>query len=422
MNFFRDIVLLGNNRNIARNSFLWNSIAGLINAAEAVLILAVVTRTNGLEDAGIITIAFSVANLMMTIGKYGVRNYHVTDVSGLYTFSIYLKARIVSVMAMIGGVIIYLIYGFVYKDYTIYKALIIFLICLLYVIESFEDVYLGLYQQIGRLDVASKIFSIRWAGAITVFIFTLVLINNIVISMMVMVVFSFGSMVYMLKATFYKLTYDRIEIQNPLGNIGLLLKACTPLFLSAFLAYYITNVPKYAIDSMLDDKMQAYYGFIAMPVFIISLINSFLYQPILVKIAIEWKKKNISNIKKIILQQILIIIGITGICLIGAFICGIPVLSLLYGTDLSGYKKELLILLFSGGMLAIVGFFNVILTVMRKQNSMLYAYGGAALISGMLCDYFIQKKGLMGAAQFNLIITFILAFLLIIIIRKEISK
>ena len=37
--------------------FIWNSIAGIINAAEAVIILMVVTRINGIEMAGIVTIA-----------------------------------------------------------------------------------------------------------------------------------------------------------------------------------------------------------------------------------------------------------------------------------------------------------------------------------------------------------------------------
>ncbi len=56
------------------DGYLWNVAAGLVNAGEAVVLSMVVTHTTGLEDAGILSIAFAVGNLMMTVGKFGVRS------------------------------------------------------------------------------------------------------------------------------------------------------------------------------------------------------------------------------------------------------------------------------------------------------------------------------------------------------------
>ena len=63
-------------------------------------------------------------------------------------------------------------------------------------------------------------------------------------------------------------------------NVKKILIQCFPLFVGLFLQFYIGNAPKYAIDAILSDNYQAIYGFIAMPVFIISLLNSMIFNPI----------------------------------------------------------------------------------------------------------------------------------------------
>ena len=68
-----------------KRDYIWNTVAGLINAAEAVIMSMFVTRIIGLADAGRLTIAFAIGNLMMTVGKFGVRNYQVTDIENKFS-------------------------------------------------------------------------------------------------------------------------------------------------------------------------------------------------------------------------------------------------------------------------------------------------------------------------------------------------
>ena len=95
--------------------FIWNSIAGIINAAEAVIILMVVTRINGIEMAGIVTIAFSVGNLAMTVGKYGVRNFQVTDINHTFSFNDYFSSRIITVFIMFAFTIMYALCRYLFR-------------------------------------------------------------------------------------------------------------------------------------------------------------------------------------------------------------------------------------------------------------------------------------------------------------------
>ena len=153
--------VLGKKENIKKDSYIWNTIGGLINAFQSVIILMVLTRSLDMEYAGIFTIAWAIANLVITIGKYGVRNYQVTDVNEKYSFNDYFSNRVIVSILMIIFTCIYVCFLSISNQYAFDKTVIVFLMCYLKLIDSVEDVFHGMYQQHERLDVASKCMSIR---------------------------------------------------------------------------------------------------------------------------------------------------------------------------------------------------------------------------------------------------------------------
>ena len=164
------------------------------------------------------------------------------------------------------------------------------------------------------------------------------------------------------------------------------------------MAFYIGNAPKYAIDAQLTDEMQACYGFIAMPVFVIGLLNSFVFNPILFRISCLWNDKKIHEFVKNIIIQVVIVVGITCVCIVGAYILGIPILSILYNTDLSSYKAELLILLMGGGFLGLSGVLTAVITIMRYQNALVVGYVIVAMIAFLLSNSVVRRYEMMGAS------------------------
>lgn len=113
--------------------------------------------------------------------------------------------------------------------------------------------------------------------------------------------------------------------------------------------------------------------------------------------------------------------GLTGVCLLGARLCGIPVLSAIYGTDLSGYQLEMLVLLCGGGMLAYAGYFSVLLTIIREQKTILYGYAAISVLSLVFCSRIVRLFGVMGAAVFYTFLMGVLAgfFLLLFTVRLK---
>ena len=387
--------IIQSSNNISRDCYLWNMISSLLFGFQSVLILVVLTRTAGLADSGIFTLAYAVASLFLYIGKYGVRNYQVSDVSYEHSFQEYRIARYLSISVMVLCTILYIIYGVIVNQYTWQKSMVILLVCLYKVPDALEDVYFGEYQRKGRLDIAEKAMSVRLGVSIAALCLMLVITGNLIVSLLVAVSISFLSMQLLIKWT---VSLFPMDYRLRWHSVRMVMKACFPLFTGFFLSQYIGNAPKYAIDMNMSDEMQACYGFISMPVFVIGLLSNIIYSPILHRMADYWMSGKVKLFLRRFLLQAAIVIGITSVCLVGAYFVGIPVLSLFYDTDLSAYKSELLILLSGGGFLALAGLLNITITIMRFQYHLLIGYAVVSLIALLCSDKVVNVWGMRGAA------------------------
>ncbi len=392
--WFKNFLLYSKNEKLA--SVVWNMAGSIVSAFQSVVFLMILTRTVGLVQAGIFTIAYANANLFLNIGKYGMRCYQVSDVQEQYSFKEYAYSRGITVVAMLAVSFVYTGYAAVTNGYSSEKFWIIIWMCFYKAADAVEDVFCGNYQQKGRLDVASKVLVIRTGITVLVYAIGIVLLHNQLYALVIATIISYVLMIWLLHdiAFFFRGNKETMQI----GQVIQLLKSCFPLFIGCFLSFYIGNAPKYAIDAQLSDEVQACYGFIAMPVFVIGMLNNFIFNPLLHKMAILWGKRNISEFMRKILLQVGIIVIITIVCIIGAWLIGIPVLSWLYHTNLAPYKTEMLIILAGGGFLGLSGMLNAMITVIRFQKSVAWGYSVVAVLAFLLSDSIVRMYGIMGAA------------------------
>lgn len=227
--------VLGKKENIKKDSYIWNTIGGLINAFQSVIILMVLTRSLDMEYAGIFTIAWAIANLVITIGKYGVRNYQVTDVNEKYSFNDYFSNRVIVSILMIIFTCIYVCFLSISNQYAFDKTVIVFLMCYLKLIDSVEDVFHGMYQQHERLDVASKCMSIRLILSTVCLCVCSIIFKDLLISSIITCVFSTFIFVYLLKITYS--IFSLPKIQFDFFNAKRILKDCFPILLGSFLSF-----------------------------------------------------------------------------------------------------------------------------------------------------------------------------------------
>ncbi len=420
MEFFKNRIFNAD-MDIQRAAFIWNMFAGLTSALESVLFSMIVTRWIGLSGAGMVTIGFAAGNLMATIGKYGVRTFQVTDSKEEYAFASYLCARIVTIGLMAAVSVIYILNGYGNNGYSVYKTIVVAMLCLKFVIEALDDVFAGECQRRGRLDAASRIFVIRSVHFMAVFAGVLFWSRHLVFSIGCALTVSIFLEFFLLKTVIsvMELTLWKQDFW-PVREI---LAKCFPLCLSAFCFFYLTNAPKYAIDAVMSDEVQACYSFIAFPVFAIELLNNFIYQPSLVRLADDWNQKHYQSVWQRIHRQLLMIFGLTSMAVCGGYLCGIPVLSAVFATDLTDYKKEMLILLCGGGLLAVIGYLSVILVTTRHAVFLISGYAAVSVLSSLLYKDVMISYGVEGGVILYCLLCLALILyeytVTVVIFRKE---
>ena len=110
--------------NIERDSYLWNMFGSMLNAFQSVIFLVVLTRIVDLKESGFFVIAYANANLFLNIGKYGMRNFQVSDVNDQFSFKEYKYSRFITTFLMIIVSIIYVVIVGHLNEYSHEKSMI----------------------------------------------------------------------------------------------------------------------------------------------------------------------------------------------------------------------------------------------------------------------------------------------------------
>ncbi len=416
--------LLEKTSNINRSAYVWNAANAVMSAMQCPLILMVITRTNGMEDAGIFSIAFAVANLMLYVGLYGLRRFQASDINEEFSFGEYQGMRFLTCLIMLACVGGYCIYGNVALSYGFEKGMVVLLVCLLKVVQAYTDVIHGNMQQKGRLDVATKCSCVRYVLEVLSIIVVLVLTDNLLAACTCSVTVSV-IIAGLTSVNAGRRYCDSFKPAFSWGRMKILVIEGFALFLSLFLNMYISNAPKYAIDAYLDEETQAVYNILFMPAFMVMLLANFIFNPIIKEYAELWLEGSRSSLKELtgkIKKQFLFIALLSALGIAVAATIGVPILGFIFGVDLAGHKGELCVVMIGGGALAYATFLNTVITIIREQKKMIVGYIVAAILAFVLSRILVVKYEIMGAAALYAIIMCILALTLLIIMLKKLRE
>ena len=296
-----------------RKNFIWNILGTGLNAFNSLFFMIAVTRINGVDNAGIFTIAFSTACIIYVVGVYAGRIYQVTEPDKSITDKEYIINRIITTILMIILVILFS----VIRGYNIFKSTIFLLLTTYKALEAFSDVIYGILQKNEKLDIAGKSLFFKSLISVIVFVVTDLSTKNMIVSIISIILVS------LLILIFYDLKngFKFIDLKLPVKkeNILKIFKAGFFTFAISFLGLYLLNVPKYAIDSYLENNYQTIFGIIVMPATVIGLVAQFLIHPYLNKIVTLYEEKNLKKLNKLAIKLIVYIIGVGALSSILAY-------------------------------------------------------------------------------------------------------
>ena len=397
--------------------FVWNLIGGSLFAGQSVILLFLCARIYDQETAGVVSIAYAVANLIYMIALYGVRNFQVTDSNEQYRFKDYFLLRLLTILIAVILLLVYMLAMYKYNAYTIHKCAVVIMMTMLKMVNAVDDVFGGRFQQRGYFAVGARIGAIREFMTLILISVLICLRADIVVALgcgVVTAVILEAALIekektYLASEAFGGFEFDKIAVSG-------LLKNCLPLCISTVLAIYLSNIPKYVTDWYLDELTQAIVGYLLLPVFTIALFNQFIYTPFIKNLGDLWNNGDRRGfVKRIGLQSGIIILS-SFVVLFVSYWIGIPLLSLLYNIDLSPYITEFILLLTGGGLYALEYYLIIPVTVMHEQKKIAYCFSIAIAVSLIIQRKLAVEYGLMGIGLIYIIVNLFITILLGLVI------
>ena len=376
-----------------KSDFLWNMIGSLVYAMSTVFMSYLTIRIVGEEKGGIFAIALTISQMLVYFGYFEMRNYQVTASKNKYTFRQYFTTKIFTCFIML-----LVSFGYVFfKGYDSEKTAIVLLVCVLKLIDAFADVYESQFHKDGYLYLAGKSMCHRTLIMMVVYFVMLVVTNNLIMTMIVSDLVAVVC-VWFFDIRVYKKYGDKIYLCD-FKTVMEIVKNCFPLFLGVFLWAYILSAPRLAVDKYMTNEYQSYYQAIFLPVSVINLFAGFLFRPMLITLTDLHEKRDFCKFFTIIMKMLGCLTGITVVCLLGAYLLGIPVLSLVTGCDLAPYRGLLVFTIAAGGINAVAFVLYYILTIFRTKKLIMTGYILSAVSIYFLSEELVKKSELFGASM-----------------------
>ena len=403
-------------RLVKKSDYLWNMLGSVCYSGSSFYYLLLVTRICGVKEAGVFSLAFATSQLLLTIGRFGVRTYQATDLGFQYSFKEYGFSRIVTCFAMLLGAVVYV----VIMRFSLWKAGVCIWVTAFKMIDAVEDVFHGELQRCYRVDLMGKLLAIRNVVSGIIFTVILFLTNNLLSTC---VFTTIGSLLICCAGNVMVLKH----VVKNIGDLHIrrildLLKICFPIFISTFLSLYLYNLPKYAIDFYMEVENQTYYSILFMPSFVITLFSEIIVKPVMTTVAIEWEKSIEEFCKRIVCIMKMTFCG-TVLTVVGGHVLGRYLLELIYDVNLSPYRWEFVILLIGGGLSASTYILYNLLIAIRHEKCIVITYGFIAVMMTGFIFLNVKKFGMFGAAigyfMSCLSLCMVFATILIMLIKKK---
>jgi len=401
--------------NNLKKNFIWNTIGVLTISLTSFIYSLILVRLCDLSVSGIWSYTFAIACTAVTIASFGGRTFQVTDTKGELSTYTYVLARYSTVLIMFIIMFVFVLF----KRFDLNKSLILILLCAFKFCEELSDVYYGILQKNDKLYIVGKSMFLKSVINMIVFLVGIYFSKSLLLAVILILINNF---------LFFYL-YDRRNALK-LGKIdkstnkNMLMKyfknnliICIVLFLST----YLVNSPKYLMESFLSDSVQGIYNLLALPATAVTLIGSFIINPMLVGIAEDYTNKKIKKIKNTSFKitGILLIFGV--IILICGYFLGTPLMKLVYGFDLNPYLKEFCLMIIGCTFYTISSILSMILISTRNLIPQLIYNIVLSIISYILCFTLIKNYSLQGAVYSYIIIMFIrfIIYIIMILFIKE---
>ena len=392
-------------RTLFVKNFVWNILGTGFNSFNSLFFLIIVTWVNGVEQAGIYSIACATALILYAVALYSGRLCQVTDTENKVTDKDYIGNRIFTCIVTMIIAIVFSVFIQGYRDIKLWACL---LLTFYKVTEALSEIFYGIMQKTDILYKSGQSLTIKSLVGLIVFLIVDIITKNLILSIIASILVNVIT-IMIFDIVIVKILINKDEKFNK-SNVFRILKTDFFVFVNSFAGIYVLNAPKYSIESYGTDEIQAMFGYIIMPATVIILFAQFVFMPFLNKLKSLYAEKKMKEFKKIA-RNIKLSVVVFGMFAVGAgYLIGPEVLKLIYGVeDLLNYRVHLAVILAAYICYGISYVNLILLTTTRKTFiqfviyvlTMIVAFiGSNVLVSKFLIDGAVMSCMLTLASQF----------------------
>ena len=397
---------------------LWTYLAMGFNAFFAPILMLITTRLVGLEMAGVLAYAVSVTYLLQTLMIFSVNNYQAADVREAYGFNIYLLTRMVTALFATIALVVFLV---VVRPNHL-QIVIILLFYAIYLMVAFANVYIMDFLQKGQMRFGGRMSTLAFGLAIIAFFAAIFITRDVLIALVAAGLVKL--LVYVAWVWLFRNRVGKVSLELNFLMVKKLIISVFPAFLAVLVLTYLANAQKYYLEAFSTNESIALYSIVILPASMLPLaLNPLFLGASTSQISRMYHDGLLQLFYRNIHIRFLLVLAAMVPFLVIVHFLGVPMLSWLYGIDVSPYRRYLMLLSGGGFFTLMVPFFGVLLIIMRKLKIYMCLIAGVSLLVGPLMFFLVRRYGLTGAAYANLVIyapmTIALYVVLLYTLRRE---
>ncbi len=414
-----------------KKDYFWNTVGSGVYALASMVLAFAVMHIAGPDDGGIFGFGFSAfGQQMFIIAYFGIRPFHITDVSREYSYEEYRKLRMLTAFGAVAAAAAYLVLMQLLDRYSARKAAIIFLLALYKTADGIADLYESECQRSGVLWLGGRELTFRTLLSAGMLIASLLLTGDVLKASAAAVCVQAAYILYFRgyirthvpglsedAPGAQHLSQDAAGAQGFAGaersdgaassgkGIASLARNTVLLFLSVFVDFYVFSASKYAIDMHLTDADSGIFNVLFMPTSVIYLAANFIIRPYMTRLSALYEQRDMKAFKSVAGRLRTGVLLLSAAALAGTALLGKPVLGILelmLGTQYSGMLTSragaFFLIILGGCFYALTNLYYYILIIMRRQKKIFVNYLIAAAAAAVLSNLAVPRFGLSGAA------------------------
>lgn len=375
---------------IRKQAFI-NTVGNIVYLFSLLALTAVTSHCLGYTAAGTLTLAMAVGNVIAVIQMSGVRSFQSSDILFQYSAREYVLSRIITILFGWGIGIL----ACVILRYPVKITCSIILFILLKTSESFSDVLFGNDQRVGHLEYGGYSMLARGIVIITAFSITAIFARNLNTAL-----FAAGVGGVILSLTVDLPVHNKTAVINKSSQCKgafNIIKDCFPLMIVTLIPTVIAGFPRIILERYNGPEILGYYGNVSTP----SLLLTSVMPTILVAFLPGFGKAagtgDYRTIRTNWVKTLCFVIALTICSILGVYLLGKPVLSIIYTDKIIPYIQYLYSIFIAMAFCAFTMCNNTVLVALRKNWGLSFTSILALIICLICTTPLVREWGIPGA-------------------------